>query len=129
MGDFLDVAHDLLLSGRIAPNHRGNFAKVFRAISALQSVHSKAKLDTYNVESVFTTLELAHIIRKLPGIDAQEIPETIESLKTDIAQTLELKIRFPAAELTILAPVPYGDFARLIWHVTKDSARRTLCRS
>jgi SIR2-like domain len=114
MGDFLDIAHDLELSNRLTIAEKIQFAKVFTAISALQSVHSKAKLDTYNIESVFTTLELAQIIQRLPGIKVDEIPGTIEALKTVIARTLELRIRFPLTDDGIQAPEPYGQFVELV---------------
>ncbi len=60
MGEFLDVAHNLWKTeGSTMPA----FETVFRGISRLQQVHSKAKLDIQNVESVFAAFEMAKTLR------------------------------------------------------------------
>ena len=79
MGNFLDVATDLLRSNRV-DDKRIHFDRVFSAIGGLQAVHSKAQLDLNNIESIFTALELGRIIQRVPGMDTDSIPEVIASL-------------------------------------------------
>lgn len=93
MAEFLDVASDLLVSGK-ANGAEDHFKRVFTARSCLQQVHSKAQLDLNNVESIFTVLELGRILEKVPGLKRNEISETIESLKVMIVKTLEASMLF-----------------------------------
>jgi len=90
---------------------------VFSAIGALQRVHSKAQLDLNNIESIFTALELGKIIKRVPGIEPQDIPEVIAALKDLIVKTLEATISFPTNRSFINAPEPYGRFAQLLKHL------------
>ena len=123
MADFLDVANHLWLS-RSVEDEKGHFEKVFRAIGALQSVHSKAQLDLTNIESVFTALEISNTLGKLPGFDASEIPEVITSLKEVIVKTLEATIGFPTFQSHVGVPVPYEDFANLLIHLRSEAFPR-----
>ncbi len=126
MGDFLDIAHDLLLRRDVPPQDEPAFNQVLTALSALQSVHSKANLDTYNIESVFTTFEFAETIKRLPGIDAKEIRDTINALITVIAKTLELRIRFPLSGERIVAAREYAEFAHLAREIIDRSQSHTV---
>ena len=67
---------------------------VFRAIGALQSVHSKAQLDLNNIESIFTVLELGKVIQKVSNLTVDEIAKTIAALKVLIVKTLEHTMEF-----------------------------------
>ena len=87
MFDFLDVARRLLRTNAVE-DKRAEFELVFRAIGALQTVHSKSQLDLNNIESVFTVLELGRIIQKVPGLTRDEIPAAIAALKKLIVRTL-----------------------------------------
>jgi hypothetical protein len=121
MADFLDVAGDLLLSGK-AEDKRDDFEQVFRAIGGMQAVHSKAQLDLTNIESVFTALELGKIIQTVPGLTADKIPATIAALKRLIVKTLEATIRLPAKDRGLFdAPPPYGHFANLLKGISSGS--------
>jgi hypothetical protein len=116
MGNFLDVAGDLLLSGKVQENDkRDDFDRVFKAIGGMQAVHSKARLDHTNIESVFTALELGRIIQTFPGLDLEGIELAIASLKQLIVKTLEITIPFPVSKHgRIEAPKPYSDFCNLL---------------
>lgn len=94
MSDFLDIASDLLRSNAVQEK-RAEFEKVFSAIGALQAVHSKAQLDLNNIESIFTVLELGRIIKKVPSLSPEQIPEAISALKELIVKTLEVTMRIP----------------------------------
>jgi hypothetical protein len=113
MTDFLDVASDLLRANKTG-DRRVEFEKVFSAIGSLQAVHSKAQLDLYNIESIFTVLELGKIIRKVPGLSGEEISETIAALKELIVKTLEVTLRFSVMSDGLHSPAPYDQFAKLL---------------
>jgi len=113
MNDFLDTASRLLSTNDVG-NKRADFERVFRAISSLQAVHSKAQLDLNNIESIFTALEIANILGKLPGFEVDEIPQAIASLKELIVTTLERTIKFPTRGSQILPPRSYEKFAELL---------------
>lgn len=120
MNDFLDTASRLLSTNEVG-DKRPHFERVFRAISSLQSVHSKAQLDLNNIESIFTALEIARVLGKLPGFEAEEIPGVIISLKELIVATLELTLTFPTEELHILPPVSYNKFAGLVSYIKSEA--------
>ncbi|RFC30753.1 MAG: hypothetical protein DID91_2727704778 [Candidatus Nitrotoga sp. MKT] len=120
MSDFLDVASDLLRSNAV-PEKRTEFEKVFAAIGALQSVHSKAQLDLNNIESIFTVLELGRIIQRVPGLSFDEIPKAIVALKELIVKTLEVTMTFPTEGPYICVPPPYEDFGNLLTYLYKEA--------
>ncbi|WP_148225263.1 hypothetical protein [Methylovorus sp. MP688] len=120
MNDFLDTASRLLSTNEVG-NKKEHFERVFRAISSLQSVHSKAQIDLNNIESIFTALEIANVLQKLPGFEPEEIPLTIASLKELIVVTLENTIKFPTDGSYILASKSYDSFTKLIEYIKKDA--------
>lgn len=137
MADFLDVATHLHRSGN-ADEKSEDFERVFKAIGKLQAVHSKAQLDLTNIESIFSTLEIARILRKLPGhYKAEEIPKVISSLKELIVKTLEITIRFPIIGSVISVPSPtpvkgsivgvpspYDEFTKLLKYLRDEATPR-----
>ncbi len=94
MGEFLDVARNLLSTQRVE-NKKDHFERVFRAVGSLQAVHSKSQLDLTNIESIFTALEISNVLGKLPEFDPDDIKLVIASLKELIVATLEATIDFP----------------------------------
>lgn len=120
MANFLDIATDLLRSGRV-DDKREHFERVFEAIGGLQAVHSKAQLDLNNVESIFTALELGRIIQRVPGMDSTKIEATISSLKELIVKTLEVTIPFPTRKSHIGIPSPYEAFAGLLKYLREEA--------
>lgn len=120
MADFLDVASDLLRSNSV-PEKRTEFERVFSAIGALQSVHSKAQLDLNNIESIFTVLELGRVIQRVPGLEPNDIDAAIAALKELIVRTLEVTMTFPVTERHIGVPQPYGAFGNLLKHLHQDA--------
>lgn len=87
MANFLDVASRLYQTG-VTGDKKEDFERVFHAIGALQAVHSKAQLDLTNIESVFSALEIANVLEKLPNTESSDIPSIISSLKKLIVKTL-----------------------------------------
>lgn len=120
MADFLDVASNLHSTGKVT-SQAVHFERVFKAIGALQSVHSKSQLDLNNVESVFNAFEVAGTIGKLPGFQADEIPGVIDSLKKVIVSTIEGTVKFPTQHSHIGVPVPYNGFADLLKYIMTDA--------
>lgn len=120
MADFLDVASHLLRAGQVN-DKKVQFEKVFRAIGAMQAVHSKAQLDLTNIESIFTALEISNVLRKLPGFEAEEIVEVISALKEVIVKTIESTMEFPTSRSYIGVPKPYEEFAGLVEHLRNEA--------
>lgn len=120
MYDFLDRAAALQRSGAVRSEEE-HFKRVFQAIGKLQAVFSKASLDIHNIESIFTALELADVIRSFPGEDPANIAQIIASLKRVIVVTLEQSIEFPLDGDRIVAPSAYEAFARLIAEMKSSS--------
>lgn len=123
MGNFLDVASDLLRSNAVQ-NKRAQFELVFQVIGALQRVHSKAQLDLNNIESIFTVLELGKIIQRVPSLDQNEIPHAISALKELIVTTLEVTMKFPVSNNYIHAPKQYEIFAAMLKLLREEASPR-----
>ncbi len=114
MGNFLEVAEDLWRRGFVAESDE-HFSNVFGAIGNLQGIHSKAKIDTYNVETIYAAFEMGKLLKSLPGItDTNMIDDLIYSLKVVISHTLERTTRLLNYGGEIHAPVAYGNFADMI---------------
>jgi len=115
MGNFLEVAEDLWRAGEIEEAEE-DFKKVFDARDELQAVHSKAKIDTYNVEDVFAAFEMGKLLGRLPGIEEDsQIDELISSIKKVIAYTLEKTTKLPrSGEIEINAPQSYYEFTDIL---------------
>jgi len=127
MFDFLDTASRLLSTGEVDAKKQ-DFERVFRAVSALQAVHSKSQLDLNNIESIFTALEIANVLGKLPGFEKEEIPSVIASLKEVIVSTLERTISFPTQRSNILPTRSYESFSDLLEYL-KETAHPKLSSS
>lgn len=115
MSNFLDVAESLLFSGKLGTGHKTHFERVFRVVSELQQVHSKSQLDLINIESIFTTFEMARILGRLPGTQTiQEIDDVINSLKWLIVLTLEQTVRFRGDAGMLKSSPAYSELANKI---------------
>ena len=121
------TAHGRLLGYGVRPVSlivRKRRQRSFSACS-LRLEHCKAftqgPLDLNNIESIFTALELGKIIKRVPGIPAEEIPEVIAALKDLIVKTLEATISFPTNRNYIYAPEPYGKFAELVKYLCANA--------
>ena len=114
MNSFLDKARDLY--PLIQDQRWIDAAKlVFRAISALQRVHSKSELHLFNLESLFTTFEMAATLGYLPDLTEDEISKLVESLQTVIVFTLDYSMRFPVSPNDgFIASAPYRRLVDLL---------------
>jgi hypothetical protein len=123
MAEFLDAAYDLWKLGRVAKVNN-DFQKVFSAIAALQTVHSKSKLDLNNVEIVFSAFEMARVLRKFPNRSAEEIEGLIEAIKTVIVTTLEqtMVFQYGRNERALILPAEYVEFVKLLRHLREKAS-------
>lgn len=118
MATFLENSRRL--SRRVLEPWKKDFGLVFEAINELQRVHSKARFDIHNLETVFTILEIAKTVRKLPGFeDPDKIAEVVESFKRVIAYTLALttlfEVKRPSGDPIQIRPSEaYSKFAQLV---------------
>src|SRR6185503_7398181 len=80
MNDFFDRAHSLHRSGRLR-DVEPEFTLVDQARGALQAAHAKGFVDIHNIESVFTALELAKVIERLPTFRPADIERAIVALQ------------------------------------------------
>ena len=105
MSDFLDKADDLRNAARLAEPYRAAFDRVFKARAQLQSVHSKARLDLHNIESVFGAFEIARKFRKSFGnLTVEDVQSLSLSMRLLIASTLELTTSFGIGPNEIIPP-------------------------
>jgi hypothetical protein len=129
MSNFLDVARDLYLSGRIDPLHAGSFKKVFRGIAALSDVYAKATIDTDNLETVFAAFEMAQLFDRLPrrSFTPNELADLTIAFKDVIVRTLEDSILLPvsgsAGSWTIEPPNGYHALIQML-RQPEDPVRR-----
>lgn len=125
MKDFLNIAEDLRNSKEIG-NYKNDFDKVFNAISELQSVHSKTKLNISNIEDIFAAFEMGFLIKKLPNIPESEIDSILLSTKKLILRTLEASIKFDLLERFPKPHKNYDSLAKLIIKI-ENQKNRNIC--
>lgn len=125
MNNFLDEARRILANGK-AGQKQQSFERVFRAISKLQNVHSKADLDIHNIESVFTTFEMAKTLKKFPQAVEKDIDELIDDLKWLIVITLEQTVLFRYANQKLHPDNCYNNFVKVIKEVREQNSRSSV---
>ena len=123
MGNFLETAQDLWRAGKVARTEQA-FREVFQARDIFSSVHSKARLDLDNLESVFAAFEMARTIGGFASYDAADADQLTKALKTVIVTTLEETFRYYVGVRSVRAPDPYTAFAALIRRLQQDATPR-----
>jgi len=76
-----------------------------------QRVHSKSEPNLFNLESLFTTFEIAATLGHLPDLTKDEISKLVEALQTVIVFTLDYSMRFPVSPREGF--IPSGAYRRL----------------
>ncbi len=122
MTDFLDEARRLSEEGKVDPFGE-DFERVFKAISALQIVYSKANIDLDNIESVFAAFEMGRLIKRLPRMSTEDIERLPISMRRVILKTLEATISYPVKENRVYPPYTYNSFAKLIKNLIDKKIR------
>jgi NAD-dependent SIR2 family protein deacetylase len=113
MADFLDKADELRREGKVN-QFKADFDRVFDARSNLQPVHSKARLEFHNIESLFAAFEMARLVNKLPGISNEDIESVLQSIRRLIFATLEKTVVYKTHRENILPNETYKSFAQLV---------------
>ena len=113
MADFIDKARDLFRAGNVG-RHEEAFRTFFDALGDAQVIHSKSRLDTNNIEAVFSAFEFAQIIKSFCGYEMRRISTLPEAAKGLIAQTIEETLLFPIVNSSLRPPKPYDDFGALV---------------
>ena len=117
MWDFLDVARNLFLTDRLQGD-KNAFTKVFRTIGHLQRVHSKRNW-TSTTSNPFSLRRAWKGHPDCPGLEPDEIPEVIATLKMLIVRTLEERITFPReAKLNFEVNVPQKYWSFIAYSIT-----------
>jgi hypothetical protein len=121
MGNFLEVAEDLWRRGEVK-EALSDFERVFKAIGNLQGIHSKARLDTYNIETIFASFEMGKLLNRLPGfVNIEDIEKLISSIKKVICYTLERTTKIPIdSEGGLITSRPYVKFANIVAQLIKE---------
>ena len=114
MGEFLDVADSIWKEGKITEEDKEHFERVFRAIGKLQMLHSKSQLDLVNLEAVFSTFEMANLLKKLPGFEPDQLPDLLTSMKRLIVVTIEKTLKYPFSSGHAKEAEPYREFCKLL---------------
>jgi hypothetical protein len=121
MKDFLQKAEELLENGN-AEEVRSDFETIIQARGELNAVHSKANINTENIESVYTAFEMGKLLGKLPGtIKDKNADSLIRSLKKVIGYTLENTVTLEKEKLT--ATTAYHKFAVIIKDLVKKPGK------
>jgi hypothetical protein len=127
MGNFLDRARDLWADPqRLLPQDEPHFRRVFDTLQALQVVHSKSSLDLINIENVFTLLEMAELLNRVPG-NVAPADEILSSFKKVIAATLSASVRMPVQNQRMGKAAGYDQFVDLLQRLRQlDRGRHTV---
>lgn len=113
MANFLERARDLYAVDDVGEK-KAEFELTFEVISELQRVHSKARLDHNNIESVFSAVDLARTLKTLPGISPEKIEDAAKALTWLIVRTLEQSIEFETRGGYLSGTADYISLAKLI---------------
>lgn len=111
MNQFLDTARELLGSGVAAPWKR-SFQAVFEAIGYLQRAHSKADLDLFNLEAVFSAFHMS----KTLGLRQFQDKDLASEFKRVIHYVISSK-----ADHIHNIHQPYIKFAKIVRHLAQNN--------
>ncbi len=70
------------------------FEIFFEALHCLEQVHTKATLDTNNIETVYGAFEMAVLCGHLEGFDDKRLEDLLPAVRTVISRTIEESISF-----------------------------------
>jgi hypothetical protein len=119
MKDFIDRAHELAES-RPPGLDLSAFELFFELVqSRLPQLHAKSVVDLTNIESVFSLVEMASLVRRLPGTTPEEIDKTAVAVRRVLTQTVQFTCQFdytkeqawmpPDAYLTVVGLAEHPD--------------------
>lgn len=115
MANFIDYARDLYSLGSVS-DAEDSFKCVFDAISNLhREVHSKARIDGNNIETLFEVIEMGKTLCMFPGIDRDKIDSLSSAVKILISRTITGTQKFHLSpDNRPFAPKIYSEFASVL---------------
>ena len=114
MNGLLDAAHDLM---RQSPTDVATeaFKLAFDVLQRrLPLLHARSVLSLHDVEEVFNVVEMARLVGRLPGTEANEIAAIGDAIRRLLADTIESTCRFPAADGQYQPTEDYGRLAEAL---------------
>jgi len=126
MKDFLDRAWQLFISPPdVARISMESFQTVFGAFKDLQRVRQNALLNLENIETFFSSVELARLIGRFPGTkELKEVGSLYEALITLIVQTIEYTMPFPVVNRRVAPNGDFGAFTGLIYDLRESTIHK-----
>lgn len=114
MASFIDAAEEAraeLQDGELAEA----FDQFFDLVqSRLQLLHAKSTLSLQNIETVLGLVEMAELVRRLPGSQVEDIARLANATRMVLAETIESRTRFAFTDNNWQPPTEYLRIARSI---------------
>lgn len=119
MANFLEIAYDIGRHHGLSDDQKASFKRVHAVTQALNKQRGYADLDSDNLESVFTAVEMGQLLGRLSDLPEEDVASASEDLRSVIATTIEQRTNYYGVGGVLAPPWPYGPFARLIAHLQK----------
>src|SRR5688572_8438912 len=117
LSEFIDAADDLRKTdGSVS---RDDFNLFFEAYAErLPILHAKTRQNLDDIETVFSLVEMARLVKRFPGTAPLEIEQLARAIRTVLAETIDKLCRFQVAGREVAVPPVYGSFVqRLVQHL------------
>lgn len=116
MNNFLDTAQDLLnrKSFAVDADEESAIDAIFKLISQLEAIHSRAPIDLNNIESLFGLIEMGNIIKKIGNISPKKLKFYRDSLITLITRTLEESMVYNSSNFKFGSHSSYTNFTTFL---------------
>lgn len=114
MASFIDAAEDArteLKDDQLVEAFRLFFDLVQ---SRLQLLHAKSSLSLQNIETVLGLVEMAELVRRLPGSEVDDIQSLANATRIVLAETIESRTRFAFTDNNWQPPSDYLRIAKSI---------------
>lgn len=124
MKNFLEKARYLNDSKLLDNEEKQSFQNVFRAIDVLNRVHTNSKLNTNNIEVVFSAIEMAKTLECFSENAEIDVNKVFDDLKVVISSTLEKRISYRIDNFggrTLKTANGYNEFAQMLFETTTTS--------
>lgn len=122
MRNFLEVSDELWFQKATTwASHA--YSEVRKARQKLQAACAKSFIDIDNIESLFSTFEMATLIGYLDDLSNKRISLLPEKLRHVVYRTIELSLNFQLLKdsPSVASPYPYDAFVELICHMRKTT--------
>ena len=118
MDRFIDTAEDLRGTPGTAVS-QPEFDLVFDVLqNKFRQLHAKSAVDLDNIESVFGLIEMARLLRRLPGFEPAQIEELAFAIRTVLLETVQLSGKFEYSQEERWRPPP--DYQAVAAHIDHE---------